>query len=232
MDQIRTFSDERYAAFCAYCGGSPATRDHVPPRIFLDLPYPDNTPVVGACIDCNKGASLDEQYVACLLEVAAYGSAEPNALRRQKIARTLTKRPLLAAKLASSLRPNGEFAVSQEDGARLSAVFEKIARGLWTYEAGETAQYGGAVVSYMPITGLGAAQRKAFLTLQQPDLLPEVGSRMMIRALVGADGPVQTSWIELQIGRFSYGIEMLHEGGRVKMVLGDYIAVEVNLDVF
>src|SRR5690242_14029536 len=66
----KMYIDERHLAFCAFCGDAPGTRDHVPPRVFLDKPYPDNVPVVGSCFECNNGASLDEEYVACLLEAA------------------------------------------------------------------------------------------------------------------------------------------------------------------
>lgn len=228
MGQIQPFTDQRLAAFCAFCGGPPDSRDHVPPRIFLDLPHPENFPVIGACINCNRGASLDEEYVACLLEVAACGSMDPANLRRHKIARTLEERPAIAAKLADSLKSGGEFVVSQEDRARLSAVLEKIARGLWAYEVGETAQSSSAIVRYAQIAGLRADQLEAFMALEQSDLLPEIGSRMMTRVLTATD-KAEGSWIELQAGRFSYGIEVFSDGGRVKMVLGDYIAAEVTL---
>lgn len=228
VGQIQPFTDQRLAAFCAFCGGPPDSRDHVPPRIFLDLPHPENFPVIGACIGCNRGASLDEEYVACLLEVAACGSVNPSDLRRQKIARTLEERPAIAAKLTDSLKSSGEFLVSQEDRARLSTVLEKIARGLWAYEVGETAQSSSATVRYAQIAGLQADQLEAFMALEQPDLLPEVGSRMMIRVLTAAD-KAKGSWIELQAGRFSYSVEVFSDGGRVKMILGNYMAVEVTL---
>jgi hypothetical protein len=51
---------------------------------------------------------------------------------------------------------------------------------------------------------------------------------MMIRVLTATD-KAECSWIELQSGRFSYGIEVFSDGGRVKMVLGDYIVAEVTL---
>ena len=51
---------------------------------------------------------------------------------------------------------------------------------------------------------------------------------MMIRVLTATD-KAEGSWIELQAGRFSYGIEMFSDGGCVKMVLGNYIAAEVTL---
>ena len=60
MRQIKEFTDERLRGFCAYCGGPAETRDHVPPRVFLDKPYPSNLPVVSACRECNEDISMDE----------------------------------------------------------------------------------------------------------------------------------------------------------------------------
>ena len=228
MEQIRSFADERWSTFCAFCGRLPDTRDHIPPRVFLDKPYPESLPVVGSCRNCNEGGSLDEEYVACLLEVAEHGTVEPAAFRRRKVARTLVARPFLAAKLASSLRPDGQFVLSQDDKVRLSAVIEKIGRGLWAYEMGETADRKGAV-RYEPTAALSNERLGTFRTLTQPALFPEVGSRMMFRVLIIDDGPVPASWIEAQPGRFSYAVELFSDMGRVKMILGDYLAAEVDL---
>jgi hypothetical protein len=107
-------------------------------------------------------------------------------------------------------------------------VFEKIARGLWAYEVGETAQSSSATVRYAQVATLPADQLEAFKTLEQPDLLSEVGSRMMIRVLTARD-KAANFWIEVQAGRFSYGIEVFSDAGRVKMILGDYVAAEVTL---
>jgi len=193
VEQIRPFSDDRWSAFCAFCGAPPKTRDHVPPKIFLDKPYPENLPVVGACLSCNKDASLDEEYVACLLEVAAHGTVDPARLRRRKVARALEAKPPLAARLASSMESNGQFMIDGEDDARLFAVIEKIARALWAYETSETAGLGSTTVRYAQIAQLSQTQLDSFRTLAPPDLLPEVGSRMMFRALVSEVGIVPVS---------------------------------------
>jgi hypothetical protein len=227
VQQIRPFSDDRWSAFCAYCGSAPNTRDHVPPKVFLDKPYPENLPVVGACLDCNGGASLDEEYVACLLEVAACGTVNPTDLRRPKIADILTAKPKLAARLASSLTPDCQYLVGEEDRERLSTVIEKIARALWSYETSETAGVENAAVYYAQIAQLSKTQLDSFLTLTPPELLPEVGSRMMSRVLVSADGIVPIYWLEVQPGRFSYAIEMALQ--RVKIILNEYLAAEVDL---
>lgn len=36
MDPRKLFVDERLLEMCAYCGGQPDTRDHVPSRVLLD----------------------------------------------------------------------------------------------------------------------------------------------------------------------------------------------------
>jgi hypothetical protein len=91
---------------CTYCGAMPATRDHVPSRVLLDEPFPTNLPVVSACEDCNNGFSLDEQYLACLIECAMSGSAEPESVHRGKIQRILMEKPAFAALIASCRREN------------------------------------------------------------------------------------------------------------------------------
>jgi hypothetical protein len=139
----------------------------------------------------------------------------------------LTAKPALSARLASSLAPNGKYIVGHEDGARLSAVIEKIARALWSYETSETAGVGSATVRYAQLSQLSGTQLESFRTLTPPELLPEVGSRMLSRVLVSEDGITPTYWIEVQPGRFSYAIESAMH--RVKMVFSEYLAAEVDL---
>jgi hypothetical protein len=228
VEQIRPFSDERWSAFCAFCGNTPDTRDHVPPRVFLDQPYPDNVPVVGACRDCNESASLDEAYVACLLEVAEHGTVSPAEVHRRKIARILGGKPLLAARLALSLKPGAKYSVTSEEKERISRVLEKIARALWAYETSEAAGLGSAAVRYAQVSQLSDVEFDNFRKLAEPDVFPEVGSRMMSRVIVAQAGIIPASWIEVQQGRFSYALEIARP--RVKMILGDYLAAEVDLD--
>jgi hypothetical protein len=90
MEQLRNFGDQRNQEWCVYCGGGGETRDHVPSRIFLDEPYPENLPIVAACRRCNAGFSLDEEYLACLLECVLAGTTEPERTSRTKIRRILT----------------------------------------------------------------------------------------------------------------------------------------------
>ena len=77
MDNLRPFSDIRLSNSCSYCGETnPDTRDHVPSKVLLDPPYPNNLPVVPCCNDCNTKFSLDEEYFACLIECIIHGTTD------------------------------------------------------------------------------------------------------------------------------------------------------------
>jgi hypothetical protein len=60
MRQLESYADERLTAACIYCGRATQTRDHVPSRVLLNEPYPNNLPVVPACNTpafCSKNTS-------------------------------------------------------------------------------------------------------------------------------------------------------------------------------
>ena len=71
MDQINGFVDERQKAWCIRCGAwigdVDTNRDHVPSKVLLRKPYPENLPVVATCVACNNGFSADEEYLHLFL---------------------------------------------------------------------------------------------------------------------------------------------------------------------
>lgn len=219
------FVDERLLGFCVFCGVriKTKTKDHVPPKAFLDEPYPANLQQVGSCEPCNGRASSDEQFVACLLEVAVCGTVDPTGLRRPKIAQTLAGNPALAAQLRRGLQPDGYLA-TEEDGRRLVRVLEKMGRALWAHQTQEPTAALTASVTWSALESLTDVQRKAFLAISD-ELYPEVGSRMFIRLFEG----VPSDWKVVQEGRFAYAVEVLRGGGRVKLIVGDYLVGQVDL---
>src|SRR6266508_2272367 len=138
MDPSKLFADERFALLCVYCGADPTTTDHVPSKVLLDEPYPDNLPVVQACDACNNSFSRDEPYLACLVEFAVTGSVDPNSVHRQKVRRILIERPALAS-LIQSCRREGESGtvVWEADVGRVRNGVLKLARGHAAYECSE-----------------------------------------------------------------------------------------------
>ncbi len=227
MRQVQSYVDERLAAFCYSCFGAPTTRDHVPPKVLLDEPFPENLPVVGACQTCNEGPSVDEEYFACLLEIAACGPAGRH-LMRPKVRRILDERPALASRLEAAVNEDGYLRVEENRARR---VIEKIARGLWSYETGETTGTMDAVVWFAPIDELTDDDVQSFLTVPTPSILPEVGSRLMFKVLDSLKAGQQPHvWENMQPQRFAYAIApSAGSRGGVRMIIRDYLAVRVEL---
>ena len=82
MEQVRDFSDERISSRCCFGGGDGSTGDHVPSKAFFDEPFPENLMIVRCCKECNNSFSADEEYAACVIEVARCGSLD---VEREKV---------------------------------------------------------------------------------------------------------------------------------------------------
>lgn len=226
MRQIRDYSDDRNRGFCVLCGRGGGTRDHSPSLVFLDEPYPDNLPVLTACASCNHGLSLDEQYVACLIECAVVGNCDADSMRRDKIARILQKHARLQAFLRDARTATGEreFAFRVDD-ARVRRVVLKLARGHVAFEAGIPHPEKPAAVAYEPMCLLDEQARRRFEELPEQRSWPEVGSRAFYRAATGCD-LAGSGWIDVQPGRYRYAV-FYESGDRVRIVIGEYLACEV-----
>lgn len=221
MRQIPNYGDTRQIAACAYCGGRTQTRDHVPSRVLLDEPFPENLPIVPACLECNNQASADEEYLACLVECVIFGTTEPASLGREKIRRLLTERATLQARIAAAhRREESVFSVELE---RIERIVVKLARGHALYELNEAQLYTPSCVKIAPLHLLGDEAREAFECSAGDSFggWPEVGSRAMQRLADSGE-----TWIEVQPGRYRYRASA--DGSvQVCMVLSEYLACEV-----
>jgi hypothetical protein len=227
MHQLHSFADDRLLRGCIHCSGSTETRDHVPSRIMLDEPYPDNLPVIPACASCNRGFSLDEEYFACLVECARTGSVD--TVQRPKIRRILRDSPGLAARLtkARSAFDDGTISFAAET-QRARNVVLKLARGHAAYELNEQKVDEPSHVMFAPLHTLELQARDHFETLPETTLWPELGSRAMQRMVVSMAGPsvIGLDWIEVQQGQYRYFA--IAEGPvMVRVVIGEYLACEV-----
>ena len=86
------------------------------------------------------------------------------------------------------------------------------------------------IVRYAPVSQLTKRDVERFQELGDSATLPEVGSRMMMRMLVEESGRLENSWQKVQAGRFSYAVELIPPIGRVRMIFGDFIFAEVDLN--
>lgn len=237
MDQLKILADDRLIGGCVYCGGVPETREHVPSRVLLDAPFPDNLPVVGACLDCNNGFSKDEAYVACLIEAVLSGSTDPERVKRSSVAAILRRTPALRTRLdASRAELDGQvvFAVEQD---RLKNVMLKLARGHALFELSRMNLPEPSSFWCLPLAVLDE-RHAGFDAAHVVELMGEIGSRntqrmqaavVTLRSESGKTAEIQlviNDWVEVQEGRYRY-LAIDDVGGiRIKIVLSEYLACE------
>lgn len=234
MDPRHLFMDERLTGMCVYCGAKPETRDHVPSKVLLDKPYPEDLPVVGACKECNENFSLDEQYVACFLECVRCGTVEPSGLQRPKIKRILTENPKLKDRIGACQRKDdaGNLLWYPEID-RLRKIVLKLARGHLAY--GIYPEFKDPVeVAFAPLSNLSDEERVAFedVPFRKVDVVPEIGSRGFLHVfVVESSGEKSVAyvdhWIVVQPGQYRY-VVIVKGGILVKLVLGEYLACTVS----
>ena len=230
MQRYKLFHDERLGRTCFHCGRDPETVDHVPPKVFLDKPYPEDLITVPSCGRCNSVSSDDEQYVASLIEVVVCGTTDPRQLKRRKIAKTLEHAPALRERLrqASTVKNGGHFVRPEQE--RVDLVLEKIARGLWRFETAEDTADLNATV-YCDVAPL--MDERGIMAFFASDsglsVWGEIGSRGFIRSCLGDYESVYgPGWEDVQVGRFSFSVDS--GGDRVRMIFSDYLFATVRLE--
>jgi hypothetical protein len=227
MQQIPNYGDQRQISTCVYCSGHTDTADHVPSKVLLDKPYPENLPVVPTCRKCNQGFSLDEEYVACLVECAVVGSVHPSDMKRDRIGRILQTRPALATRLAQAQEVKPSGITTKTEDIRVRNVVLKLARGHAAFELNEPQRDDPRSIGFWPLVTMGLKQREDFEIPPWSSVWPEVGSRAMQR-LVEAD-PGASIWIVVQPGRYRY-LASVGDGVIVRIVLSEYLGCEVSWD--
>lgn len=230
MKRVECYGDSRILTGCFHCGRAADTVDHAPPKVLLDKPYPDEMIVVPSCYTCNNSASLDESWLACVIECVVTGEVEAERVTRSAIAKMLAHSPALAASMAA-IRSVGESGTMfSPDMDRVRRIVTKIARAHASYELHELFEEDPACVEVFPLPLLSDAALHDFESLggTRFAMWPEVGSRAMQRLLEGYPGD-RPGWVVVQDGRYRYmaGIE---DGRVVRMVLSEYLGCKVVWD--
>lgn len=221
------FGDACQPGICVYCGGIPDTRDHVPSKVLLDEPFPDQLPSVPSCRSCNDSFSKDEQYLACFLECVICGTTDPQKLQRQKIMDTFAERPNLRQEIEEEREGDLNW---RPDTDRLLNVVMKLARGHAAFELYPTVGR-PAEIAFTALCLLTDRERSSFENAcsSEPRLLPEVGSRSLFRRVEGNPDSrgYGDDWIVVQPNRYRYSV-VQSPGLLVRMVLSEYLACAVR----
>ncbi len=233
MDPRHLFVDQRLLGVCVYCGGAPDTRDHVPSKILLDDPLPENLPVVESCAQCNQGASSEEEYLACFLESVLVGSSSPAKVWRPKVRAALNHNSKLAERIQASARIGEDGScVWIPESKRIRNVILKLAQGHTAYELSLAQTEEPAEMVIEPLSPMATGRREEFENAGAGEFRgwPEIGSRAFLRA-AGAPPFADTPgpWITVQEGRYRYSVDE-DRGVRVHIVISEYLACVVNWD--
>ncbi len=224
MAKLEDFGDAREIAACVHCGGSTETRDHVPSKVFLDEPYPLDLPTVCACEECNREFSLDEEYLACLIECVVAGSVSPDALGRTKIKKILKAKPALMERLRAARREAGGATLFGVETERVAKVVLKLVRCHAVYDLHDPTYFKSPdTLHFTPLSSLSDHDRASFETPPRMSLWPAIGSRALQRAAISF--PENATWITVQPARYRY----LTAGGEAAVVLfviREYLACE------
>jgi len=229
MKQFSYLGDVREVfGFCVFCGKDTQTKDHIISKVFLDKPYPKELPTIGACLKCNQSFSLDEEYLACLIEVTLNGSVEPESINREKVSRILERKPALVSKLRLAKQEINNRTYYSTEPKRVKNIVLKIARGLAAFELNQPMLDEPLKVSFIPLFTITGEERGSFEMLPEGTLWPEVGTRAFQRWAV--DGEMDESkWLNVQHGRFRF-LTIFAETTIIRMVIGEYLACEVVWD--
>jgi hypothetical protein len=228
MQQIKCYGDERSKGFCVHCGGADETVDHVPSKVLLDEPYPENMIVCSSCLRCNNALSADEVYLACLMECVLAGDADPASFRRPKIGKILSRNTALLERLrkARSVGEGGPIWSVEND--RVKRVLLKLGRGHAAYEYNEPRLEEPDYITFKPLLTMRDSEIEAFERSEETILAgwPEVGSRAMQRLLVVGSDVFREGWLVVQDGNYRFRVSE-EDGLTVKIVLREYLACHV-----
>jgi hypothetical protein len=206
----------------------PETKEHLPTKFLLGDPLPDNLYKVRACRTCNSGFSADEQYLACLIDVALVGSVSDSARLRPKVRKTSERRPGLAVRFDAA-RTEGPTGVQwKPEMDRVRRVVSKLVQGHAAHELSEPMFRDPDRLEVFPLPLLSREERRSFEQAPRGAYWPEVGSRAMLRMVEGSPDMVD-GWVVVQAGRYRY-LASTGPVRQVRIVLSEFLACEAIWD--
>lgn len=232
MRQQAPFTDRRLFDYCYACGDAitehTRTIEHVPARVLLDRPYPENLATVFSCFACNNGSSANEQFVACLLEAVRVGSPDPRLFERDRVRDSVQKNKAIAHRLNSTFASDRAWD-GEDNGRSLTVVIDKLARGHAIYDLADPRYGAPSSVSWFRLDEASEEATADFecwaASVAGGQLLPEVGSRALLRLF--DERKEQATWLTVQPDRYRYSYR-LDDALGVRLVLRGFLACEVR----
>lgn len=226
MDYYENYADERQLENCLFCYGEPETKEHVPSKVFLDKPYPDRLYTINICSKCNNGFSIDEEYLACLIECAKCNSLKIENLERKSIKKTLKHTPALLNTITNSLYKEGNKFIIDLTDERLQKICLKLAKCHIFYDFSVPLHDEKYSARFYILPMLSKVQRDDFEAVYELTKYPEVGSRAANRICICGNF-LFLKWNIIQEERYRYYVNC-NNGYQVKIVIREFLACEFN----
>lgn len=217
----------RLDKMCSYCGERPGTRDHVPSKVLLEQPFPENLSVVPCCDSCNQGFSLDEEYLACLLECIIEGTTDVEKLKRKKIIDILKKKESLRVRIQKSMSVVDGVPNFEAEFNRVQNVLLKLAKGHAKYENSEPMLTNPDYLNFIPIHLMTQNQYNEFISSTELQTFPEVGSRALHNVVLNENNEVFSNWVTVQPDNYYYSVISSFGRTTVRIIIREYLAGEV-----
>ncbi len=225
MDFFRSYNKWQSEGLCFYCGGIASTMDHIPSKILLDKPFPDNLHAVPCCLACNNSFSLDEEYVGCLFECIICNTCNVEELNRPNIQKILKRKPALLSRIKSELNFENNAIGINPDINRVKAVLTKCAKGHIHYEYTEfLCDDEPSVFKLRLLSNMTEEERSIFFETNKIEIFPEIGSRASQNYFVISNGLISSCWFDVQKENYSFMIS--NNPYSVKMLIQNQIAIE------
>ena len=223
MLQRREYGEDHPERICCYCGNWADTVDHVPSKVFLDKPYPDNLPVVPCCRKCNEQFSFDEEYLAVLLECVRWQTFNQEEFKRKKVRKIVEHNPAILKTVRESVHPmlDGHLTIDP-DNVRLRKVLTKLIAGHLRFEGlDQLFLHDGLEIHFYQDIHTNREFYERFHFSIYSELLPEVGSRALI-AMV-EQGYAGAPWFTVQPNIYEYYVAP--DNSEVRIIIQNFFGI-------
>ncbi|WP_158583002.1 hypothetical protein [Lysinibacillus yapensis] len=225
---------------CIYCGEESGTRDHVPSKVFLNKPFPENLPTLPACIKCNNSYSNDELVVSLLVQLLKqkhYGSEY--SFSEEIMSRIENERNV---DIVNNIRDSISSGQVSKFHNQILNVLAKLAIGhlVWEISEGyyvdEESTSCSVSLSYSFLNDMHKQEINEFSSyfIITNETLPELGSRAYDERILvfesdGVEPQLLLDWVEVQPLEYKYTCYKFVNEIVVKMVINNLLFAEVTL---
>lgn len=220
---------------CIYCGAKADTREHIPSKVFLVKPYPDNLAIVPACFGCNNSFSYDELFLSILIEKLKYKYYGSQFAYTEETLARLNNNKKLEGEIEKAISRNNINELEE----RIKRVLFKLAIGHAVYETSEGYCLKNVTVKYAFLNNMSDEEIENFCQplIIDGQLFPEVGSRAYERIRVlevklsSTNDPNKhlttqvlcLEWVEVQASKYIYTSYRFGDEIVVKLIINDFL---------